>query len=88
MGVRLAGHGTSPWDLKNRTREDWLNSVRRGYRILSAFAGQIVVVGFSTGGALAMMLAAEHPENLSGVASVSAPLVYLNRKLVFVPLVQ
>ena len=88
MGVRLAGHGTSPWDLKNRTREDWLNSVRRGYRILSAFAGQIVVVGFSTGGALAMMLAAEHPEKLSGVASVSAPHVYLNRKLVFVPLVQ
>jgi len=87
MGVRLAGHGTSPWDLKSRTWREWLNSVRRGYRILSAFADQIVVVGFSAGGALSLILAAEHPEKLLGVASVSTPLAYRNRKLAFVPLV-
>ena len=86
-GVRLAGHGTSPWDLKLRTWSEWLNSVRRGYRILSAFADQIVVAGFSAGGALSLMLAAEHPEKLVGVVSVSAPLVYRNKKLIFVPLV-
>jgi len=87
MGVRLAGHGTSPWDLKSRTWEEWLDSVRRGYRILSAFADRIVVIGFSAGGALSLILATEHPEKLLGVASVSTPLAYVNRKLAFVPLV-
>lgn len=87
MGVRLAGHGTSPWDLKSRTWPEWLNSVRRGYRILSAFTDQVVIVGFSAGAALSLMMAAEQPRKLVGVASVSAPLTYRNRKLVFVPLV-
>ncbi len=87
LGIRLAGHGTSPWDLKARSWPEWLNSVRRGYRILSAFADQIVVVGFSAGGALSLILAAERPQKLVGVASVSAPLDYRNRNLVFVPLV-
>ena len=87
MGIRLAGHGTSPWDLKARTWAEWLNSVRRGYRILSAFADQIVVVGFSAGGALSLMLAAENPDKLAGVASVSAPQTYRNKTLIFIPLV-
>ena len=87
LGARLAGHGTSPWDLKDRTWPEWLNSVRRNYRILAAFADQIVIVGFSAGGGLSMILAAEHPEKLVGVASISAPITYRNRTLVFVPLV-
>lgn len=87
MGVRLAGHGTSPWDLKQRNWRDWLNSVRRGYRILAAFCDRIVVVGFSMGGALSLRFAAEHPEKLTGVASVSAPIAYRDRGMAFVPLV-
>ncbi|NQV44243.1 MAG: alpha/beta fold hydrolase, partial [Rhodospirillales bacterium] len=87
LGIRLAGHGTSPCDLKSRTWQEWLNSVRRGYQILSAFADQVVIVGFSAGGALSLMMAAERPEKLQGVASVSAPLDYRNKKLAFVPLV-
>lgn len=87
LGIRLAGHGTSPWDLKGRSWTEWLNSVRRGYRILSAFVDQIVIIGFSAGGVLSLMLAAEQPKKLIGVASVSAPQEYRNRKLMFVPLV-
>jgi len=87
LGVRLAGHGTSPWDLKQRTWRDWLNSLRRGHRILSAFCDQIIIVGFSMGGALSLRFAAEHPEKLAGVASVSAPIAYRDRKMAFVPLV-
>ena len=26
IGVRLAGHGTSPWDLRDRSWQDWLES--------------------------------------------------------------
>jgi len=87
MGVRLAGHGTSPWDLKERGWQDWLNSVRRGYRILSAFVDQIVIVGFSTGGGLSLMLASEELDKVIGVASVSAPLTFRDHKMFLVPLV-
>jgi esterase/lipase/1-acyl-sn-glycerol-3-phosphate acyltransferase len=85
MGVRLSGHGTSPWDLHHRSWEDWLNSVRRGHRILSAFAEDIIVVGFSTGAALSLLLAAEGPDNLKGVASVAAPLSVQDPKMSLVP---
>ena len=87
MGVRLAGHGTSPHDLAERGWGDWLNSVRRGYRILSAFAPNVVMVGFSTGGLLSLMLAAEAPPCLSGVAVAAPPLAFRNRMIAFAPLV-
>ena len=85
IGVRLCGHGTSPWDLRDRSWQDWLASVRRGYEIISAFSDQVCMIGFSTGGALALRLAAEKPEKLAGVAAVSAPVKFRNRNLIFVP---
>jgi esterase/lipase/1-acyl-sn-glycerol-3-phosphate acyltransferase len=87
IGVRLKGHGTSPWDLRTRSWRDWLESVRRGYRIMKAFTDQICVIGFSSGGALALILAAEKPDKLAGVAVVSTPLKFRNKNLIFVPLV-
>ena len=86
MGVRLRGHGTSPWDLRDRSWHEWLDSVRRGYEIISAFAEQVCVIGFSTGGALALRLAAEEPSSLAGVAAVSTPVKFRNRNLIFVPI--
>lgn len=86
IGVRLKGHGTSPWDLRDRTWMDWLSSVRRGFEILSAFCERTVFIGFSTGGTLALHLASERPAGLAGVAAVAAPLKFRNRNLVFVPL--
>ena len=87
VGVRLKGHGTSPWDLRERSCEDWLDSVRRGYAIMSALAQRVCVVGFSSGGALALLLAAEHPGKLAGVIAVNVPLYFRNPNMKFVPLV-
>ncbi|MDA0656606.1 MAG: alpha/beta fold hydrolase [Proteobacteria bacterium] len=86
IGVRLEGHGTSPWDLSDRSWRDWLESVRRGHRIMAAFADRICLVGFSMGASLALQLAAEQPEKLAGVAAVSAPIKFRSRGLAFVPL--
>ena len=86
IGVRLKGHGTSPWDLRERSWEDWFASVNRGYDTMTALARQVFVVGFSTGGALALRLAADRPERLAGVASISVPLKFQNKNMVFVPL--
>jgi esterase/lipase len=85
-GIRLKGHATSPWDLRERAWEEWLAAVRRGYRIVAALCPQVAVVGFSTGGALALLLAAERPAGLAGVVSAGVPLVFRHPGMAFVPL--
>lgn len=86
MGVRLAGHGTSPWDLHKRNWEEWLKSVERGYRILSLYVDKVVVLGFSTGGVLSLILAAGKPDKLAAVIAVAAPYALQNRQVAFAPL--
>ena len=55
--------------------------------MLSAFARRICLVGFSTGGGLSLLLAAERPDRLVGVAAISVPLKFRDRSLILVPLV-
>ena len=88
LGMRLPGHGTSPWDLHVRTWDEWMDAVRRNYQILSAYVDHIVIVGFSTGGTLATILAAEKPDKLLGIIPVAAPLAIQNKGMLFVPLVE
>lgn len=87
LGVRLQGHGTSPWDLKESTWRDWRASVRRGIRILAPFVDRICLVGFSTGGALSLIAAAAQPAKVVAVATCSAPYKMRNRNLVVVPMI-
>lgn len=87
IGVRLKGHGTSPWDLRDRNWHDWAASVNRGYNILKAFCQDIHIVGFSTGGLLALHQAVQHPhKQLTSALSVSAPVEFVNKNMKFVPL--
>jgi esterase/lipase len=87
VGVRLQGHGSSPWDLKESSWLDWLASVRRGIRIITPFVDQICLVGFSTGAALSLIAAARQSDKVTAVASCSAPYKMRNRNLVVVPFV-
>lgn len=87
IGPRLKGHGTSPWDLRERSWTDWLVSVQRAYRIMQSYCDDICLIGFSTGGALSLLQAAEQPDGLAGVVSISAPIKFRNKNMIFVPLV-
>ena len=87
LGVRLKGHGTSPWDLRERSWQDWQESVRRGFSIMAELAPRVALVGFSTGGALSLIHAAERPERLAGVVAASVPMKFQDRGMRFVPLV-
>ena len=88
LGVRLKGHGTSPWDLRNRNWHEWAASVERGYDILKAYSQSVHIVGFSTGGLLALNHAANNPNvRIKSVTSVNAPVQFRNKNMVFVPLV-
>ena len=87
LGVRLKGHGTSPWDLRECNWRDWLASVRRGYEIMSHLTEEVLIIGFATGASLALHLAASRPPGLVGVVSVSAPLSFRPRSVAFASLI-
>lgn len=86
IGVRLKGHGTSPWDLKNTTWVDWFKSIIRGFNIAKAHYENIHVLGFSTGGLLALMLA-NTESNLKSATCICAPIEVKNKNLMFIPLI-
>ncbi len=86
MGIRLKGHGTSPYALRDQSWEDWYGCVQRGFNILKVHCSRIFVVGFSTGGALALKLAAEQYPEMIGVVAISVPLKFVNPAFMLVPL--
>ena len=89
LGIRLKGHGTSPYALREQSWEDWYECAKRGFDILKVYCQRIFIAGFSTGGALALTLAAKeaYPE-IAGMIVVSVPLKYVNPALMLVPLLQ
>jgi esterase/lipase len=86
LGIRLKGHGTSPYALRDQSWEDWYGCVQRGFNILKVHCSRIFVVGFSTGGALALKLATEHYPEMIGVIAISVPLKFVNPAFMLVPL--
>jgi len=68
----LAGHATHIDDMVGTTWADWYADVERAYATLAEHATQIVVVGQSMGGTLALTAALDHP--VVGVVAIN-PLV-------------
>ena len=85
-GVRLKGHGTSPWDLRDRSWRDWMESVEKARGIIEAFVDEYAVVGFSTGGSLGLVSTAERPEAIAGTVAICPPIKFRNKNMRFVPL--
>ena len=81
---RLKGHGTSPDDLATRSYQDWMQSIDRGYAIISSICRNVVVGGFSTGAGLALDLAARI-EQIAGVFAIAAPMRLMDFSSKFAP---
>ena len=86
VGVRLKGHGTSPWDLRTRSWRDWLASLEKGRRIMEKLSPYCALVGFSTGGTLSLTATAESPHNIAGIVSICPPIKFQNKNMRFVPI--
>ena len=89
--VRLCGHGTSPYDLQRRKWRDWYDSVRRGYAALRTISDIQFAGGMSTGGSLALYLAAQQSQDdiqLQGVFAVGAPIKLQSRAVRLAPIVK
>ncbi|TFJ94187.1 alpha/beta hydrolase [Lentibacillus salicampi] len=71
FGPRLAGHGTAPEDMENRSYEEWIETVENGLEKLQATCDDVFVAGLSMGGTLTLYLAEEHPE-IKGIMPINA----------------
>ncbi|MDP2775811.1 MAG: alpha/beta fold hydrolase [Nocardioides sp.] len=68
---RLPGHGTTWQECNTTTWTDWYGELTRAFDALCLENDAVVVGGLSMGGALALRLAADHPERVSGVVLVN-----------------
>lgn len=68
FGVRLAGHGESLEALEQAGWEDWYADVTDACARLVVEGGPIVPIGMSTGALLALHLACQRPQDISGLA--------------------
>ncbi|OGO16582.1 MAG: hypothetical protein A2Z14_11480 [Chloroflexi bacterium RBG_16_48_8] len=71
LGVRLSGHATDVRDMTRSRWQDWIASVEDGYQLLEDYCSKIVLIGFSTGGAISLYLA--HTLPTIGVVVISTP---------------
>lgn len=76
----LAGHGTTPEDMRKTCWQDWWNSTLEGYETLKKRgAEQIVVAGLSMGGVLALKLAQHRP--VQALVSLCTPMIIRNKRM-------
>jgi esterase/lipase/1-acyl-sn-glycerol-3-phosphate acyltransferase len=71
---RLAGHGIVPEDLKDKKWEDWYKSVSRTITIASLEYKKVYIVGFSTGGLLALLSTKKQYKEFVGLVCINAAL--------------
>ncbi|MBE9537388.1 MAG: alpha/beta fold hydrolase [Proteobacteria bacterium] len=49
FGMRLPGHGTSPADLRESEKEDWIKEAKMGLALISRYCPKIFLIGNSMG---------------------------------------
>lgn len=67
----LIGHGRSNQALANSRWMDWYVSAKRAFEELSKDWNEVMIVGFSMGGLIALKLAHEKGEHVKGVAALA-----------------
>ena len=71
--ARLKGHGRPAEVMKSVTVNDWLNDARHAYDIGAKLGDEVVVIGLSTGGTLALWLAAQSELSQLGYTVLISP---------------
>ncbi len=73
---QLAGHCSTLKDLKQTHWTDWYATLEASLDFLSSECDMVYVSGLSMGALLALKLAADHPNRIQGVATLSATFFY------------
>ena len=85
-GPRMPGHGTTWQDLDGTTWKDWEREVERALADLRTRCQDVVVVGLSMGGAMAIHIAANHAKELRGIAVING--LVRRPELALVPIIR
>ena len=76
IGSLMSGHGSLPADMLNANHEQWITMCHQSVDWLANQVDQVILVGFSTGGALAVHHAATHLI-LKGCLILLAPAIHV-----------
>ncbi|HMZ08606.1 MAG TPA: alpha/beta fold hydrolase [Anaerolineales bacterium] len=71
LGIRLAGHATTPNDMIRSRWTDWTASVEDGYHLLRGMTDRIFLVGLSMGGVLSLLMSTRL--DVAGIVAMSTP---------------
>lgn len=71
IGPRYPGHGTTWRELAETRWQEWVAEAEAGLVAIAGRCEHVVVAGLSMGGAMALHLAAAHPEELVGVVAIN-----------------
>lgn len=85
---RLPGHGTTWQNLNAHRWEDWYGELTRAFDALCLENDAVVVGGLSMGGALAIRLAEEHPDRVSGLLLVNPAVASARQDLKLLPVLK
>ena len=85
---RLPGHATTWRELNTLTWEDWYGEITRVFDQLCLDHDAVVVGGLSMGGALALQVAADHPDRVAGVVLVNAAVATHRRDVKLLPVLK
>lgn len=83
QGIRLPGHGTSPYDLEKTDWQEWYACVKGSYEFLRQRHAKVFICGQSLGALLGLYLASEASPD--GVAAISAGLKFKARGQSLIP---
>ncbi|CAA6809341.1 MAG: Unknown protein [uncultured Campylobacterales bacterium] len=81
--TRIKGHGTTPEDLKNRTYQEWYNSIDTSICIMNQISDKLFLVGLSTGGLLSLL--ASKNSKINGIVSINSALYLNDFRTSFIP---
>ncbi len=79
---RLRGHGTDPEALKHISADDWELDFERAFTAMRQVCDKVFIGGFSTGGLLALLLAAKY--DTDGVIAVNSALKLNNLQVSYI----
>lgn len=71
LGIRLAGHATTPEDMIASNWTDWVASVEDGFHLLRGVTDRIFLAGLSMGGVLSLLMSSQL--DVAGVIAMSTP---------------
>ena len=85
---RLPGHGTTWQEMNRTTWADWYDEVERAFEALANQVDTVLVFGLSMGGALALRLAADHPDRVAGLVLVNPAVTTVRKDVKLLPVLK